>query len=75
MWKKEEVANWIHRNLDDLPSAYTFYLEEIDGSMLEELSDGDLKELALKMGHRKKFFRILDELKKNQRVSLDFRIS
>ena len=40
--------------------------------MLEELSDGDLKELALKMGHRKKFFRILDELKKNQRVSLDF---
>ena len=66
-WTPREVRWWVCNNFGP-EEAWTFFEEEVDGSMLESLSDEELKELGMKLGQRKRFYTRLTELKKHDQV-------
>ena len=52
--------------------APTFQQNDIDFAVVRDLSEGDLKELGLTLGHRKKFQQALVRLDDTPRVNSDF---
>ena len=59
----EELRPWLQRvGLDQLGD--TLAANDIDLDLLPELSDDDLKELGLSLGHRRRLLRAIAELAK-----------
>src|SRR5437588_3729485 len=57
----DELRLWLQRvGLDHL--ADTFAANDIDIDLLSDLSDEDLKELGLSLGHRRRLLRAINEL-------------
>src|SRR5437764_8318002 len=57
----DELRLWLQRvGLDHL--AHIFAANDIDLDLLPDLSDEDLKELGLSLGHRRRLLRVLAEL-------------
>ena len=62
-WGVDDVCTWLER--EDMGAlSDKFRAEEIDGEVLQTLSDGDLREMSLTLGTRKKLRRRLDALQR-----------
>jgi class 3 adenylate cyclase/predicted ATPase len=57
----QEIADWL-KTLGMSEYAERFAQDDIDTSVLRDLTDQDLKELGVSLGHRRKMLRAIDEL-------------
>ena len=66
-WSKEEVGEWIERELPEESKEYNlknlFFSSGISGKALIELQESDLKEFNLNLGTRKIIMRAISKLK------------
>src|SRR6516162_1673230 len=59
----QAIADWL-KNLGMSEYAQRFAENDIDLSVLPDLTDQDLRELGLSMGHRRRLLRAISELNK-----------
>ena len=57
----QEIADWL-KKLGMSEYAQRFAENDIDGSVLPELTDQDLKDLGVSLGHRRKMLRAIRNL-------------
>lgn len=66
-WNVSEVGEWLNKM--GLEEYYESFVEEsIDGFALLNLTENDLKELNVKMGHRKKILTFINNTKRSTQV-------
>ena len=57
----QQIADWL-KNLGMSEYAQRFAENDIDASVLPELTDADLKDLGVSLGHRRKMLRAIRDL-------------
>ena len=57
----QQIADWL-KNLGMSEYAQRFAENDIDASVLPELTDEDLKDLGVSLGHRRKMLRAIRDL-------------
>src|ERR1041385_4924904 len=68
MHAAEDLRRWLRPiGLEEL--ADTLAANDIDLGLLPELSDADLKELGISLGHRRRLLRAISEMASAQRAS------